>query len=99
MFSEMNDPDVRQIQYGKVKSDKFPTPTAATGATQSNYIIGLDRMNGLDRLNQTGANIREQARDIMTQTENIVMTDTYDWYKLDPNSVKILVKDAVPADS
>ena len=99
MFSEMNDPDVRQVQYGKVKSDVFPTPAAATGATQSNYIIGLDRAAGFDRLNQTGANIREQARDIYTQTENIVMTDTYDWYKLDPNSVKILVKDAVAADS
>ena len=97
-FSEMNDPDVGAVMYGKIPDDYFPTPSGATVAQVSNkenYIIGLDRAAGFDRLNQTGANIREQARDIYTQTENIVLTDTYDWYKLDPKSVKLLEKKAI----
>ena len=54
------------------------------------YVIGLDANFAIEKVMRAGMTIRQQAQNIADQTENVVVSDTYLWARLSPESVKVL---------
>ena len=74
------DPRVSMVRFGK----------ANPGALSDGKVIGLDARMGVEMVNQTGSDIREQARIIRDQTEEMTISNTYLWAKLELAAVQVL---------
>ena len=77
---ESMDPRVTRVRFGR----------ANEGAISANKLIGLDPRFGVEMVNQQGADIREQAKIIKDQTEELTVSNTYLWAKLEFGAVQVL---------
>ena len=68
------------IRYGK----------ANDGALTAGYVVGVDRRYAVEKVNRAGMAVREQARQIANQTQEVVISDTYLLARLADEAVKIL---------
>ena len=68
------------IRYGK----------ANDGALSTGYVLGVDRRYAMEKVNRAGMAVREQARQIANQTQEVVISDTYLLARLADEAVKIL---------
>ena len=68
------------IRYGK----------ANDGALTAGYVVGIDRRYAIEKVNRAGMAVREQARQIANQTQEVVISDTYLLARLADEAVKIL---------
>ena len=74
------DPRVDMVRFGKTNP----------GALSAGKVIGLDARYSVEMVNQTGSDIREQARVIRDQTEELVISNTYLWAKLELQATQVL---------
>ena len=68
------------VRYGK----------ANEGALTAGYVVGVDRRYAVEKVNRAGMAVREQARQIANQTQEVVISDTYLLARLADEAVKIL---------
>ena len=68
------------VRYGK----------ANEGALTAGYVVGIDRRYAIEKVNRAGMAVREQARQIANQTQEVVISDTYLLARLANEAVKIL---------
>ena len=68
------------VRYGK----------ANEGALTAGYVVGIDRRYAIEKVNRAGMAVREQARQIANQTQEVVISDTYLLARLATEAVKIL---------
>ena len=68
------------VRYGK----------ANDGALTAGYVVGCDYRYAIEKVNRAGMAVREQARQIANQTQEVVISDTYLLARLADEAVKIL---------
>ena len=68
------------VRYGK----------ANDGALTAGYVVGCDHRYAIEKVNRAGMAVREQARQIANQTQEVVISDTYLLARLAAEAVKIL---------
>ena len=68
------------VRYGK----------ANDGALTTGYVVGVDSRYAIEKVNRAGMAVREQARQIANQTQEVVISDTYLLARLANEAVKIL---------
>ena len=68
------------VRYGK----------ANDGALTAGYVVGCDYRYAVEKVNRAGMAVREQARQIANQTQEVVISDTYLLARLADEAVKIL---------
>ena len=68
------------VRYGK----------ANDGALTTGYVVGCDHRYAVEKVNRAGMAVREQARQIANQTQEVVVSDTYLLARLATEAVKIL---------
>ena len=72
--------EVGNIRYGR----------APEGSLKANYIPGIDYRFAVEKVNRAGMAVREQARQIANQTQEVVISDTYLLARLALGAVKVL---------
>ena len=68
------------IRYGR----------ANPGALTASYVLGIDSRYAVEKVNRAGLAVREQARHIANQTEEVVISDTYLLARVANEAVKVL---------
>ena len=53
-------------------------------------IYGVDSRFAVEKVMQVGGEVREQAQNITSQTQDVVVSSTYNWAKLDFTAIKVL---------
>ena len=71
---------IGNVRYGR----------ANAGALTADYVVGCDRRFAVEKVNRAGMAVREQARQIANQTQEVVISDTYLLSRLAEDAVKVL---------
>lgn len=81
---------VPRLESMNVTADAVRYGRVPDSAVSANYIIGFDSRFTVEQVSEMGADIQEQARNITAQTEDMVVSSTYNYAKLEFNACKIL---------
>ena len=81
---------IPRIEQMNVTADAVRFGRVPDSAITEHYIVGLDSRFSVEMVQQTGAEMQEQADNIENQVRNVVLTNTYGWAKLDHSATKVL---------
>ena len=81
---------IPRIEQMNITADAVRFGRVPDSAITEHYIVGLDSRYSVEMVQQTGAEMQEQADNIESQVRNVVLTNTYGWAKLDFDATKVL---------